>query len=193
MQVKTTLRVVMIVMLLSFFSTTSFAVPFHISGGPEFGIDTDPATTVALTSPLAGTIQDLNVHLFLDSYFEDLEVSLVHNGTSVLLSSGQGGSGPIDLTFDDDAIIPLLFDVSGTFAPLDLLDAFTGMDLSGVWELQFLDIFYPEDGDFLIGWSIFGEYEPATGPEPVPEPSTVVLLGCALLGLAWYNRRRVKS
>lgn len=30
-------------------------------------------------------------------------------------------------------------------------------------------------------------------PEPVPEPSTILLLSCGLLGLAWYARKRKKA
>ena len=45
--------------------------------------------------------------------------------------------------------------------------------------------------DLSAGGSMIIEY--VYEPAPVPEPSTLLLLGCGLLGLGWYGRKRRKA
>jgi len=52
------------------------------------------------------------------------------------------------------------------------------------------------DGAYALGeFQVFGEayVDPSGGSNPVPEPSTVLLLGSGLAGLAWYGRKRKKA
>ena len=56
-------------------------------------------------------------------------------------------------------------------------------------------------GRDVIGWSVPGDSVPGMTlqttlqkvPAPVPEPSTILLLGSGLFGLAWYGRRLKKA
>ncbi|SHI78860.1 PEP-CTERM protein-sorting domain-containing protein [Malonomonas rubra DSM 5091] len=50
------------------------------------------------------------------------------------------------------------------------------------------------DTNYSIGeFQAFGTLVEGSGPEPVPEPSTILLLGSGLAGLAWYGRKRRKE
>jgi hypothetical protein len=50
------------------------------------------------------------------------------------------------------------------------------------------------DTNYSIGeFQAFGTAVGGNSPAPVPEPSTVLLLGSGLIGLAWYGRKRSKK
>lgn len=48
------------------------------------------------------------------------------------------------------------------------------------------------EGSTRESWAI-GNIEVLINTSPIPEPSTIILLGSGLLGLAWYGRKRKKA
>ena len=92
----------------------------------------------------------------------------------------------MDATFDDAAAVvaPGSGDIIGLFLPEQSLAAFNGLELSGNWTLEILDISsFPNEGIDLIAWSFNGILN--------PEPSTSTLLLFGMLGLGMLSRRGV--
>jgi hypothetical protein len=51
--------------IMLFYATNVMAAPFDISGDPAFGVDTNPATLVTLSTIETGIITDLNIRIEL--------------------------------------------------------------------------------------------------------------------------------
>ena len=134
-------------------------------------------------------VDDLNVLLNITHSFDaDLILSLSHAGTTVLLSSRQGGSGGagyIDTLFDDGAAVAIdagfaYAPYTGSFRPMEALSAFKGHQMFGDWTLTVSD---NEGGDagVLNGWRLTAE---------VPEPGSLALFGLGAAALFAGRRRK---
>nr|WP_320114949.1 PEP-CTERM sorting domain-containing protein [uncultured Desulfuromonas sp.] len=184
------------IVLLGLTATTAGAMSFTLDGDATGNIDTYPATYVSLTSELNGLITDLNVQIELGdessgkTFWKDVSIWLEHNGVGVSLAPSGGINffeGIFDVVFDDAASSLISYDFTsvnaeGTFQALDSLSVFNGLSLAGEWTLVLLDTYWPGDGTDLLSWSLTGTVaESAT--QPVPEPTTLILLAIGLLGL----------
>ena len=122
------------------------------------------------------------------------------NGTSYFSGGITGG----DVDWDSNTIdywLPeswILDYSTNTF----LADLFNPFDLSDNYQLidnNMIGIFFENGLDMSFSDTLtvhayilnFGEIDEE--PAPIPEPSTILLLGSGLLGLFWYGRKRKKS
>ena len=169
----------------------AFAVPFDYAGSPMEDVDTYGKSLLYLNVTDTGTISDLNVSLVVsDPYVDDFYVRLYHDGiVSRLYTGGRDDiqDSFINATFDDQASSNYpTGTVYGTFKPYTPLSVFNGDDLSGTWILALWDSYVPDNGNDVLYWGISGT------TEAVPEPSTMLLLGLGLLGVAGV-RRKIKK
>ncbi len=191
----------------TFFTSMALAGPFSISGPDGMLADLNPVGvphTISLITSQTGIITDLNVSVELvpgpfaadggtDLPWDDLDMYLSHNGTTVQLHDSQTNAGPnpgvvFDVTFDDEAgstLVDLIFsnpfpplpDALGDYAPNGggALSDFDGMSLSGLWELTFVENCC--SGETLLGsWAISGT------TASVPAPASLLILGLGLIG-----------
>jgi subtilisin-like proprotein convertase family protein len=114
-------------------------------------------TTVEIPINVAdnGAVADINVRVRLNHAFDgDVEIRLVHpDGTAVLLSDNRGGAGTnygngandcsgTPTTFDDSAAVAITAGTApfaGSFRPEQLLSAFNGKPMAGIWKLRVTD------------------------------------------------------
>lgn len=169
-----------------------------VIAGP-FGVeDIDPDSSAPLEVTFnvdeTGIIASLKVSLEIEAYWDNIFVSLSHLGTEVILMDFQSDMNDsdsiLDVTFMDGA--PVLEadcnddPCTGTYAPLQSLSAFNGMELSGDWIFTFYDnAGFSGDGSVLLSSSL-----EVTTTTSVPEPATMALFGIGLAGLGFARRRR---
>ncbi len=106
--------------------------------------------------PTGGTILDLNISTDIShTYVGDLIITLSHNGVSVLIIDRPGepasnfgcSNDNIDCIFDDESTLGTVEAVcngtnpayTGDYQPEEALDAFDGMDISGIWTITVSD------------------------------------------------------
>ncbi len=166
---------------------------------------------------LPGSIVDLNVTLFGLSHWwpADLDILLVGpGGQKVILMSDVlaiHAFPNVTLTFDDSAAspVPLLYITSGTYRPRNIdffgsdsfpapapagpfssvLSVYNGTDPNGDWSLYVFDDSRFLTGSIANGWRLDIEtFVEGSETAPVPEPSSLILLGAGLIGLARWGR-----
>jgi hypothetical protein len=91
-----------------------------------------------------------------------------------------GGTATFDTLINNSSVSRLFFNTLGAFSGTDLIT----FEPTGNDELKMIVTIHHEK----MGTTSF-DYELA----PVPEPSTLLLLGGGLLGLGFYGRRRMKA
>jgi PEP-CTERM motif/Proprotein convertase P-domain len=72
---------------------------------------------------------------------------------------------------------------------VSILSAFSGTDSAGVWRLTIADLVNNDTGS-LTSWELELQTGSAPPPSTVPEPSSYILFGLGLGGLAALRRRR---
>jgi len=131
------------------------------------------------------------------SWGDDLEIYISHGGTEVMLFDQSGGASDnmTQVLFDDEAATGIGTRMPpygpGSFIPKNSLSAFDGASLAGDWTLRIEDTFVFDSG-MLNAFRIEGETVSGPGGSPVPEPTSMVLFGIGLLGLAGVSRRKQK-
>ncbi len=184
-----------------------------IPGSGTEGIG-DPYPSIINVSGMMGPIIDVNVTIngLSHTFPDDIDILLVGpGGQKIILMSDAGASHNvtnISMTFHDEAASSPSngqFLVSGSFKPSDyhgnggpidvfpapapggpygsLLSIFDGTAPNGNWSLFVFDDQGSDVGRVANGWSL----DIATA---VAEPSTLVLFGAGLLGLAARKRRK---
>ena len=186
-------KIILLLMLLGAYVTQVHAIPFDITGPTASNVDESTPLALDFSVAQTGLIQTIGVRVELDKYWDNIFVSLSHLGTEVVLmnfgTDQFEGDSVLDAVFQDggatlDDSCPDPF-CTGTFAPLESLSAFNGMELAGTWTFTLSDnTFWDGDNSDLLASSIFGDVR------SIPEPISLALMGFGLMGLVAARRKR---
>lgn len=140
---------------------------------PGLTIDADSfdlldVLTISESQPIA------DVHVTIDithTFVGDLTVAIAHDGTSVTLHNGQGGSGDdLRVTYRDagapNGSEPYDCECAITPSGPGQLGDFAGQTTEGDWELTVLDNFPGSDDGFLAEWCLRSFQSPPSAPPP---------------------------
>ena len=134
-------------------NASSLDTPIPIPDSPA------PAISSTITiPPTAGVVGDVNVTLDIPhTWMSDLDVTLTHDGVSVLIAAFCPESDGYNCTFDDDGL-PVVcngdgFQVTGIVQPLNPLAGFNGTAVGGDWTLSVEDQVGADTGTLNL-WSI---------------------------------------
>jgi VCBS repeat-containing protein len=117
-------------------TSSSISIPFNVAGSPQSNIDTNPATNNILSTSQMGSVGTIQLSYTLGGAWQgDVYIYLIHDGVTVSLGNGHSGTNVISLS------------------------QFAGLSLSGDWNLQTYDPYWPNEGTSLQGWSISGSVE----------------------------------
>ena len=126
-------------------------------------ISSSSATTITSTINISnsGTITDVNLNN-LDishSYIDDIIVTLTSpsNTSVVVLNRPCGSENNVLMSFDDEATTPTYPcpPIAGlAYQPANVLNAFDGEDINGIWTLSVQDVYGSADGGSLNGWDL---------------------------------------
>lgn len=115
-----------------------------------------PPVTVSWFNPEIGIVRDVNLGVEIThTWVADLQIILSHNGVSVNVFDDQCRfRNDLNVVFDDEAgLIECGEPTVGTFAPLNPLSAFDGIEKHGLWELAISDDFTGDQGT-LVSWTL---------------------------------------
>ena len=183
----------------------ALAQSFNYSNPGLDPIDVVGGAIVSRYLPDSIIITDLNVCIEMAysegpegkwTYWDDFLIDIIHAGKTVSLNATPTGviAGFFDVTFDDEAGSSLAdarftTDALGAIKPDGLLSDFDGENIFGWWDLSFTDISGFLDESRLVGWGISSHLT----CDPIPEPSTMILLGSGLFGILAYCRKKFKK
>lgn len=163
--------------------------------GFDFWFSNPPLTnsSLALTADAEGAFDSVYPWVGANLYMEFFSNDFANDEASVTLTAWNGAGGVLNQynlgTFDISNPWPMS---ATTGITLNLTDGMVadfaewgwGNVSIGAYFQDITDLFFPND--FVIT-------KVAMEVSAVPEPGTILLLGCGLLGLATYRRRMIKK
>jgi subtilisin-like proprotein convertase family protein len=200
------LNILFVLLFIGSFCSLSFALPVKIYGQDNFDLPIPADPTKSL-----GPMQSATITITDDFVIEDLDIFVTIGHTNIfdlqlfIESPAKTriclnmydfkdqffkGQGYIQTIFDDEASLGIEqgeAPFTGRFRPKavskdNLLSAFDGENLTGVWELQVEDMFYNDTGSLKSFKMLV----------TVPEPASLMFLSIGVGLVCVYNRKHIR-